>query len=51
MKEHHQRFLCTLCMDNRPLFVSELEVFSAAALKKHEARVDGHPLCRFCDKR
>lgn len=51
MKDIHQRFFCNLCLNNRPLFVSEQEVFGAAALRKHEARVDGHPLCRFCSER
>lgn len=52
MKNIHQRFFCGLCLDNRPLFVSEQDVFTATALRKHDARVDGgHPLCRFCSQR
>lgn len=52
MKGCHQRHLCLLCVDNRPLFLSEQEVFTVSGLRKHEARVEGgHPLCRFCSKR
>ncbi|CAM9654703.1 unnamed protein product [Ectocarpus sp. 12 AP-2014] len=52
MKGFHQRFLCQLCLEGRPLFLSEQEVFTASGLRKHEARVEGgHPLCRFCNKR
>lgn len=52
MKGFHQRYLCLLCVEGRPLFLSEQEVFTASELRKHEARVEGgHPLCRFCSKR
>ncbi|CAN0468086.1 unnamed protein product, partial [Ectocarpus sp. 8 AP-2014] len=52
MKGFHQRFFCQLCLEGRPLFLSEQEVFTASGLRKHEARVEGgHPLCRFCNKR
>ncbi|CAB1099906.1 unnamed protein product [Ectocarpus sp. CCAP 1310/34] len=52
LKDFHQRFLCELCLEGRPLFLSEQEVFTASGLRKHEARVEGgHPLCRFCNKR
>ncbi|CAM9514578.1 unnamed protein product [Ascophyllum nodosum] len=53
MKSAHQRFFCGVCLESRPLFVSEQEVFHGiAALRKHESRPDGgHPLCRFCSRR
>ncbi|KAG5177027.1 hypothetical protein JKP88DRAFT_333684 [Tribonema minus] len=48
---HHQRHYCALCLEHRPLFPPEQELFSAAALRKHEQGVGGHPLCRFCGAR
>lgn len=51
LKERHHKFFCGLCLEHRPLFYSEQQVFVSAALKKHETQVDGHPLCRFCSKR
>ncbi|CAM9276374.1 unnamed protein product, partial [Phaeothamnion confervicola] len=47
----HQRHICLLCLENRPQFVKEQQLFTSAALRKHETELGGHPLCRFCDRR
>jgi len=53
-------YVCTLCFDNRPLFISEHRLFSQKQLDKHLRslpgamtaaggdKTGGHPLCTFC---
>lgn len=63
--QHHGQVLCKLCVENRPLFSSELQVFSKKDLKEHMkgsltmdsnarnaayAYHTGHPLCQFCQE-
>ncbi len=48
---HQSSQFCLLCLDNRPLFPSEQARYSLKALRQHERSSDGHPLCRFCQKR
>lgn len=54
-KEHHSMRLCMLCLEHRPIFIQEQEIFpSENQLKKHYKNwgLDGkgHPLCEFCNK-
>ncbi len=48
---HQSSQFCQLCLNSRPLFPSEQEMYSFQALKQHEQLPNGHPLCRFCQKR
>ena len=57
---HTTSYLCTLCFDNRPLFISEQRVYSQKQLAAHLRslpgsmtaaggdKTGGHPLCTFC---
>jgi len=61
---HHGLTLCTLCVDNRPIFISEHRVMNKRLLIKHQRgeetaaelaqstteniHTTGHPSCSFC---
>jgi hypothetical protein len=60
LSKEHQLYICHLCLDNRPLFISEHKLMNDAQLKKHMKektgsltgaggdKTGGHPLCQFC---
>lgn len=59
---HPGQNLCTLCLKNRPLFISEHNLMTTSELKKHMSappgaltgaggdKTAGHPLCLFCNE-
>lgn len=59
---HQGNHLCRLCLDNRPLFISEHRLMTTGELKKHMTappgaltgaggdKTAGHPLCLFCNE-
>ena len=54
----HNQLMCALCLENRPLFVSEQGIFSEKQLKQHMESsatdgqgLSGHPECQFCRQR
>lgn len=61
LSKEHQLFICHLCLDNRPLFISEHKLMNDIQLKKHMKekagsltgaggdKTAGHPLCKFCN--
>ena len=57
LKTRHKQALCPLCLDHRPIFVSEQECFNEKDLRKHSEGslilpggtvATGHPRCTFC---
>lgn len=58
LRGKHGMTLCTLCVENKRDFVSQLPRFTPSGLKKHLSKGDGdgsgfrgHPLCEFCRPR
>lgn len=59
---HPGHVLCKLCLQHRPLFISEQNLMTIGELKKHMSalpgaltgaggdKTAGHPLCLFCDE-
>ena len=61
LKEHHQLFLCDVCVQGRKVFPQEQVLYTKAELSRHytkgdtkgpmaEAGFKGHPMCQFCKK-
>lgn len=58
MKQAHEMFYCSLCVENIKIFSSERRAYNRVDLARHRIRGDsdntshkGHPLCEFCDTR
>eukprot|EP00493_Phyllostaurus_siculus_P026648 UN26993 len=48
MRDKHNSFLCTLCLDNTSKFLDEHEIYSSKQqLKKHKNKI--HPKCSMCN--
>lgn len=63
LQSTHDLVMCTLCLENRPLFISEQVLYTKSQLNVHlnsapgtltgagGDKTGGHPLCRFCNER
>jgi hypothetical protein len=63
LKTAHQLHLCLLCLENRPLFISEQQLYTKSQLSQHlnappgtltgagGDKTAGHPMCHFCGER
>jgi hypothetical protein len=63
LKSSHALHLCGLCLANRPLFLSEQQLYTKSQLNTHMNAPPGsisgvsgdknvgHPICRFCNER
>jgi hypothetical protein len=56
IREEHEKYLCTICSQNKKAFPSELKIYTHKQLQNHQMRGDekgfnGHPLCKFCKGR
>ncbi|KAL0482552.1 hypothetical protein AKO1_014439 [Acrasis kona] len=58
-KEHHLHY-CILCLENRKVFLKEQKLYHNRDITNHlrfgendakHGRINGHPLCKFCNKR
>lgn len=52
----HDKYICTICSNNKKAFPFELKVYTLRQLQNHQMRGDekgfpGHPLCAFCKGR
>jgi len=56
----HNLLYCQLCLENRKVFMKEQKLYTFAQLQHHQkfgetdgqfGKINGHPMCRFCNRR
>lgn len=53
IRDVHEKYLCSICSENKKAFPCELKVYTHKQLQTHQMRGDekgftGHPMCKFC---